>query len=72
MISSLINCSRMATTTGYTYTVKREYYCQILLALYQIRKAHGDLILAEGYPVPELLLWERKGNITQFHLENEY
>jgi len=64
-----INCNRAATTTGYAYTVKREYYRQILSALYQIRKTHGDLILAEGYSIPELLLWGKKGDITEFHLE---
>ena len=58
--------------TGYAFTIKREYYRQILSALYQIKKTHGDLILAEGYPVPELPLWGRKGDITEFHLENEY
>ena len=62
----------MATTTGYAYTVKREYYRQILSALYQIRKMHGDLILTEGYPIPELPLWEKRGDISEFHLENEY
>ena len=40
--------------------------------LYQIRKTHGDLVLAEGYPVPKLPLWGKKGDITEFHLENEY
>ena len=68
----LINCSRVATTTGYAFTIRREYYRQILSALYQIRKTHGDLVQAEGYPVPELPLWGRKGDITEFHLENEY
>ena len=68
----LINCNRVATTTGYAFTVKREFYHQILSALYQIRKTHGDLILAEGYPVPELPLWGKKGDITEFHLENKY
>lgn len=72
ILNDLINYSRVATTTGYAYTVKREYYRQILSALYQIRKTHGDLILAEGYPIPELPLWGRKDDITQFHLENEY
>ena len=68
----LINCNRVATTTGYAFTVKREFYRQILSALYQIRKTHGDLILAEGCPVPELPLWGKKGDITEFHLENKY
>ena len=54
------------------FTIKREYYHQILSALYQVKKTHSDLILAEGYPVPKLPLWRRKGDITEFHLENEY
>ena len=68
----LINCNCVMMTTGYTFTIKREYYCQILSALYQIQKTHGDLISAEGYPIPELLLWGRKGDIMEYHLENEY
>ena len=63
-----INCNRIATTTGYAFSVKREYYCQILSALYQIRKTHGDLVLAEGYPVPKLPLWGKKGDITDYSL----
>jgi len=62
----------VATTTGYAYTVKREYYCQILSALYQIRKTHGNLILTEGYLIPKLPLWGKRGDISKFHLENEY
>ena len=68
----LINCNCIATMTGYAFTIKREYYCQILFALYQIKKTHSDLVLAEGYPVPELPLWGKKGDITEFHLENKY
>ena len=30
------------------------------------------MVQAEGYPVPELPLWGRKGDITEFHLENKY
>jgi len=67
-----MNCNCVATTTGYAFTIKREFYRQILSALYQIRKTHGDLILTEGHPIPKLLLWGRKGDITKFHLENEY
>jgi len=68
----LMSCNCVAMTTGYAFTIKREFYQQILSALYQIRKTHGDLVLAEGYPVPELPLWGRKGDITEFHLENDY
>ena len=63
----LISCNRVTTTTGYAFTIKREYYLQILSALYQIKKTHSDLILAEKYPVPELPLWRRKGDITSVH-----
>ena len=72
MNNLLINCNRVATTTGYAFTIKREFYRQILSVLYQIKKTHGDLVQAEGYPVPELQLWGKKGDITDFHLENKY
>lgn len=68
----LMSCNHVATMTGYAFTIKREFYRQILSALYWIRKMHGDLILAEGYPIPELPLWGKKGDIMEFHLENEY
>jgi len=68
----LISCNRVTTTTGYAFTIKREPYHQILSALYQIRKTHGDLVLAEGYPVPKLPLWGSKGDITEYHLDHEY
>ena len=60
------------TTTGYAYAVKRELYRHVLLSLYQIKKEHSDLITSKGNPVPDLPLWGKKGNITEYHLENEH
>ena len=42
------------------------------LSYLPIRKTHSNLILTEQYAIPELLLWGKKGDITEFHLENEY
>ena len=68
----LVRCIMVDTKVGTRYTVKKEQYKEILMALYKVQANCGNILLLNGDPVPKLPIWGRNGDVSHYHLENDY
>lgn len=57
---------------GYAYSIRRDYYSKLQAVLLKIKAKLGDVLLANGAPIPDIPFWGKAGDLDEFHLPNDF
>lgn len=69
----LSSCVRIPNVDGgFGYTIRRDYYTKMQAFLLGIKGKLGEILLANGIPIPDLPFWGLRGDLDEFHLPNDF
>lgn len=63
---------RVPVEDGYGYSIRRDYYSKLQSILLQVRGKLGEILLANGIPIPDLPFWGPRGDLDEFYLPIDF
>jgi hypothetical protein len=67
-----LNIVRIGTNDGFAYTIWKDYYQKVQAGLLKIKSKLGDILLANGVPIPDLPFWGPIGKPHKFCAPNNF
>jgi hypothetical protein len=68
----LLNIIHIKIEDRFTYTIRKDYYQKVQAGLLKIKSKLGDILLANGVPIPDLPFWGPLGDSNEFYTPNNF